>query len=729
MVKPAATARTVAEKYLSLGWRVVPIAPKSKSPGSGWDKLRLEPDQIEENFGPDSNIGVILGEPSGWLVDVDYDNPLARRIAGTFLPPGAAIFGRQSAPRSHFLYVVNGAKSEQFADPAPRDASGEKRKMLVEIRSTGLQTVFPGSVHPSGEPIEWVKFSGKPAQVISADTLRQCVAKEAAAALLALYRGKGTFYETALYIAGGLCKAGWTYDDAEKFIRAVAVASEQDDIPNTLRVLDDTYKKHPKGKPLAGWGKLAEFIPPVVVAKVQNWLGISTLVEDYARDHDLGNARRLLEYYGNRLHWVDARNKFFYHDGFKYVPMTVHEARPLFTPVVEGIYEELSGMPDQETAGRLLKWIYKSKDYRAIDRALRLGSSMMQKSQLDFDQDEYLVNFQNGVYDAQHKIMLPHAATQMLTAISPYNFNPELTDADCPRWTAHVNSLFCGDTDLVRCLRHGIGYSVLGTVREDRFFMLVGEGRNGKGTLLDIVTAVLGRDYCTEAAMTSFVLDRSGTYRMRSDLAIIADKRFVKVDEINEGVRLDEALVRKLTGGGRLVAARKYENECEYLWRGKLWFLVNHKPKIRDGTSAIWERMVLLETPAKTVTRTARDNRREEIPREEGEAIAAWLMRCVDDYVNEGLYFPDKVVEAMQEYREQSNVVVRFVQDACESRGETLAADLYVAFREWATLHGEPRVISQLEFEDQLEKLGYVKGEVNDTDVWKGIFVKGMGDF
>jgi putative DNA primase/helicase len=259
--------------------------------------------------------------------------------------------------------------------------------------------------------------------------------------------------------------------------------------------------------------------------------------------------------------------------------------------------------------------------------------------------------------------------------------------------------------------------------------MLVGEGRNGKGTLLDIVTEVLGRDYCTEAATSSFLYDKSGANRMRSDLATIADKRLVKIDEINEGARLDEALIRKLTGGGRMVAARKYENECEYRWRGKMWFLVNHKPKIRDKTAAIWERLVLVETPARTVPHDLRDNRREEIPLKEGAAVAAWLMRCVDEYVTNGIYLPKQVRDAVSEYRDDNDVVSRFLQENTAPSGVCIAAELYGTYKSWSHAQGERFVATQHEFEERLARLGHDRQDKNGITIWEGLSLSNLGDY
>ena len=83
--------------------------------------------------GAAQNIGVLLGEASGDLVDLDLDCYEAVHMASSLLPPTDAVFGGASKRRSHWLYTSPIAKRIEYADPA----DGE---MLLELRSTGGQT-------------------------------------------------------------------------------------------------------------------------------------------------------------------------------------------------------------------------------------------------------------------------------------------------------------------------------------------------------------------------------------------------------------------------------------------------------------------------------------------------------------------------------------------------------------------------------------------------------------
>jgi hypothetical protein len=165
-----------AHQYHARGWQPVPIPLGEKGPRlPGWNKVRFRPDQLAAYFGGEGNIGILLGAPSFNLVDIDIDAFGVAELADRFLPATEAIFGRAGKLRSHWLYNAPGAKSAKFVDPVTR-------KTLVELRSAGLQTVFPPSVHPTGELIEW-NCNGEPAS-IAADELLAAVARLAVAILV-----------------------------------------------------------------------------------------------------------------------------------------------------------------------------------------------------------------------------------------------------------------------------------------------------------------------------------------------------------------------------------------------------------------------------------------------------------------------------------------------------------------------------------------------------------------
>jgi len=154
-----------AQDYLKRGLVPIPIPAGQKGPRlPGWQKLRPREADLSILFGSAGNIGLLLGEPSGGLIDVDLDCEEARELADQFLPPTPAVTGRPSAPGSHRWYFAD-VETKKHADPVDKT-------MIVELRGTGCQTVVGPSIHPSGEPYD--VLNAEPARV-SGPMLAACV--------------------------------------------------------------------------------------------------------------------------------------------------------------------------------------------------------------------------------------------------------------------------------------------------------------------------------------------------------------------------------------------------------------------------------------------------------------------------------------------------------------------------------------------------------------------------
>lgn len=157
--------------YARAGWQVLPVPFATKNPNRrNWQRERVTPEEVPARFGPGpTNIGLLTGAPSGWIVDVDLDHPRCVALADDFLPATPAVFGRPGNPRSHRLYRVTSPAST-------KQHRSKSAGMLVEMRSTTHQTMIPPSVHPSGEQIAWDGDWTQPTEV-DPETLLAAVQK------------------------------------------------------------------------------------------------------------------------------------------------------------------------------------------------------------------------------------------------------------------------------------------------------------------------------------------------------------------------------------------------------------------------------------------------------------------------------------------------------------------------------------------------------------------------
>lgn len=233
---------------------------------SAWTELRVTEANICEYFNENVNIGVLLGTPSGGLVDVDLDSRESILMADAFLPMTNAVFGRPSKLASHRLYLADPTpNTERFKDP---DGT-----TLVELRSTGCQTVIPPSSH-SGETVSWSKNEAP--FKLEGSVLRERVKRLAAAALFARHWATpGSRQEAALALAGGLSKLGWDPTEVGDFIVAVARAAGDEEWKMRFNAAEYTQRRLARDLPATGWARLETFLGADVVRRGRAWLKAS----------------------------------------------------------------------------------------------------------------------------------------------------------------------------------------------------------------------------------------------------------------------------------------------------------------------------------------------------------------------------------------------------------------------------------------------------------------------
>jgi hypothetical protein len=275
-----------AEKYIGCHWKVVPIARKKKAPHlKHWQKLRIKAPEIAEYFSEDDNIGILWGRPSHWLVDVDLDCSEAVRLAPNFLPKTDRVYGRETRPSSHFLYKCEGAEHIKFADPESLD---HENACLLELRSTGQQSIVPPSIHPSGERVRWEE-KGEPSRV-SFTELRIALGRLAAAVLISRRWKRGIRNEVVLSLAGALLHARWKKDEVTKFVKAVASAAGDTEVEKRVAAVEATREKHAMGQKVTGIPRLGELLGEKTASSICKWLEIGNVKNDASLDQRGGTA-------------------------------------------------------------------------------------------------------------------------------------------------------------------------------------------------------------------------------------------------------------------------------------------------------------------------------------------------------------------------------------------------------------------------------------------------------
>jgi putative DNA primase/helicase len=246
--------------------------------------------------------------------------------------------------------------------------------------------------------------------------------------------------------------------------------------------------------------------------------------------------------------------------------------------------------------------------------------------------------------------------------------------------------------------------------------MCLGKGDNGKTTLLSLFLRLL-KEYAVLLQIDTLMV-RQESNNTQADLADLRGARFVMTSETEQGQRLAEGKLKRITQGmGKIKATRKYENPIEFDETHKLWMDANHKPEVRGTDNAIWNRLHLIPFDV-TIPKDEIDRGLPAKLLGEAPGILSWAVEGAVRWHREGLSKPERVDVAGKEWRKESDQIGRFIRERCLTRrsAQAKARELYLAYKLWAEEGGE-RFATETAFGSRVTDLGYEKkrGEAGAT--------------
>lgn len=430
---------------------------------------------------------------------------------------------------------------------------------------------------------------------------------------------------------------------------------------------------------------------------------------------DLRNAERFVNLFGDQVRYVPAWGWLIW-DGKRWKRDDTEEVRRLAIGVVKDLYREAAETDDQKRRQDLAGWAKRSESRQRLEAMISLAEPLCAASPDDFDQAPWILNVLNGTLDLRTGELREHCKKEKITKLAPVEFNPS---AECLLWESFLQRIFAGNEDLIRFIQRAVGYALTGSTQEQCLFIFYGTGANGKSTFVTTIQRLLG-DYALQMPTESLLLKRSEY--IPNDIARLKGARFVSAIESGEGRRLNEPLIKQMTGGDRLSARFLHREWFEFLPEFKIFLATNHKPEIRGGDDAIWRRIRFVPFTV-TIPEAEQDK---ELPRKllaESSGILKWAVEGCLAWQREGLGVPDEVRRATASYRDECDQLASFLGEECfiDAGARVYASELYEAYKTWAVGNGEAP-LSQRAFGMALAERGFsrTRGHGGRT-VWTGL--------
>lgn len=336
---------------------------------------------------------------------------------------------------------------------------------------------------------------------------------------------------------------------------------------------------------------------------------------------DLGNARRLVRGHGHLLRFVKAAGWLAW-DGRRWRMDDTGGAERLAKRVPGMLWRELETARragDAELAKRIAAWALKSESAHCTAAMLEQARSErgLVARLSDFDRNPWLLNVTNGTLDLRTLTLRPHRREDLLTRLAPVAWDPT---AEAPTWRAFLERVL-PDPEVRGYVQRSSGYGLTGDTTEQVFDFWYGMGANGKSTAIETRRAAMGDYACSTPFDTFLVRQGDGP---RNDIAALKGARFVTASEPPSGARLDEGVMKQLTGEDEVTARFLHKEFFSYSPQFKVVLVANNKPRIRGTDDGMWRRVRLRAMPKRSQRTAKRARLRRAI---HGSASAAQARR------------------------------------------------------------------------------------------------------
>lgn len=362
---------------------------------------------------------------------------------------------------------------------------------------------------------------------------------------------------------------------------------------------------------------------------------------------------------------------------------------------------------------RILSFIGRMDNRHSVDNVLSLlkGKISLNADAEQFDAEANVINTPSGIVDLR---------TGEIRDAQPEDYCTHITGADLPQngaegltmWTDFLDMVTCHDSELIAYLQLCAGMFLFGKVKDEMLYIALGNGNNGKSTLFNTLSLVMG-DYSTSGNVETLI-DEKGQQHKSFELASLKGKRLVIYAELEEGKRLNTAVLKKIASSDRIHAEIKYHDSFDYWPSHTPVLFTNNMPAITATDKGTWRRISIIPF----------DFDFDSLPKEQlikdyfavliekaGSSILQWMIEGALMLYDKGFKIPvpSKVKNMVNSFRQSSDTVLQFLKacDYSDEQAKTKRGDLFNAYHDFCERTGIQNPVKKSTFFQRIEQEGY----------------------
>lgn len=445
---------------------------------------------------------------------------------------------------------------------------------------------------------------------------------------------------------------------------------------------------------------------------------------------DSGFADRAHLRHGDELRYVATRKEWMRWDGKVWSPDHKGSVTNMINDLAKEEWHRIGEENKEEAAVKIRRTL---QPMLTNSKQVGTAAILARHPQIAVNPDELnshkaKITCDNGVFDLTKMTFGEHDRSLLATRKLGVAYDP---DAKAPGWESFLEDVL-PDPLMRDYVQRAIGYTLTGEADQRAIFMLHGPSGTGKSQFLAALEQVFG-GFCAGADPGVFRLEQTGGHGPNPSLHKLQNARFVTASELPEGMRPDEALIKRLTGMDMIHSRALYQDEESWEPEFAIWMATNHLPRLSSDDNAIWRRVKPIAFDQEFGTKDGKPEvygLGRKLAAAEGSGILNWILEGVRKYREHGLAEPEALREGVTAYQAESDPVARFIATAVDD-GALVADDsakieakvLYNWFQQWCADEGIRYTLPATRFGRRLTILGYGKAKDSSGSkrMWRGL--------
>ena len=294
--------------------------------------------------------------------------------------------------------------------------------------------------------------------------------------------------------------------------------------------------------------------------------------------------------------------------------------------------------------------------YQTNEVIFQIQSSTFTHREL-LNRDRHLIHLENGIFDLDKMELSDFQPNLLSTSRIPVVYD---TKAKYPRFESFLNDILeDGDIKIIQEL---FGYCLYRGYPIQKAFLLIGEGANGKSTLLAVLRELLGIENISGIALQELETNRFASSELYNKLANL-------YPDLTDRTMKMTGRFKMLTGGDFISAEKKFKGHFNFVNYAKLVFSANKIPQTYDDTDAFFRRWVIINFPNVFGKDKEADKfiLNEITSAKELSGILNWAIEGLKRLLIQGDFSYSKTVDDIRsQYIKMSNSLQGFIEDCVD---------------------------------------------------------------